>query len=234
MHDIPIGFMSESVGNQIRNFIREYDEGNNSRIWRAYMRIRVKIDVRKPLKPWKKIHRVQGEGSVIRFKYGRLSTFCYICGLLGHSDKFCDQLFTRKKEDISTEWSPKPRAQTRQINGGCGGERWLRDWEEKITHSDWNSSEVMAKSGGTSASLPYQEKGIPNQGNNMDYHLACQGQNVDVTEPNMEENELELSEDKKRRRTGFASPEYPEPEEMMIDPENNRNLPCRGEPTKNQ
>ena len=54
------------------------------------------MDVRKPLKRWKKIRKASRESSALYFKYERLSTFCYICGLLGHSDKFCDQLFIKK------------------------------------------------------------------------------------------------------------------------------------------
>ena len=64
------------------------------------MRIREEIDVRTPLKRWKKIRKAQGECKILQFWYERLSLFCYICGLLGHADKFCDQLFTRKVDEI--------------------------------------------------------------------------------------------------------------------------------------
>lgn len=57
VHDLPIGFMSKVVGNHLGNFIGEfleYDEKNNTGVWRAFMRIRVKIGVRVPLKKEKK------------------------------------------------------------------------------------------------------------------------------------------------------------------------------------
>lgn len=60
MHDLPIGYMSEIVGKQLGNFLGtfiQYDPNNNSSIWREFMRLRVRIDVKKPLKQKKKIVR---------------------------------------------------------------------------------------------------------------------------------------------------------------------------------
>lgn len=51
IHDLPAGFMSEVVGKQLGNFFGtfvEYDPSNTTSIWREYMRIRIKVDVRKP------------------------------------------------------------------------------------------------------------------------------------------------------------------------------------------
>lgn len=59
IHDLPVGFMSESVGRQLGNFIgtfKEYDLNNNSDgLWKNYMRIQVSLDVQVSLKRWKKI-----------------------------------------------------------------------------------------------------------------------------------------------------------------------------------
>ena len=63
--------MSDRVGSQIGSFLGElvvYDVGNNSGNWRQYMRVRVRLNVRKPLKQWKKIKTPQGDGAVIHFK----------------------------------------------------------------------------------------------------------------------------------------------------------------------
>lgn len=56
--DLPMGFMSEEVGKQLGIFFGEfleYDHKNNTSIWRKCMRIKVRLDVRKPLKRKKKI-----------------------------------------------------------------------------------------------------------------------------------------------------------------------------------
>lgn len=59
VYDLLVGYMSEGIGRQLGNFIGKYvyyDSNNNSSIWRNYMRIRLAIDVRVPLKRCKKIH----------------------------------------------------------------------------------------------------------------------------------------------------------------------------------
>lgn len=67
----------------------DYDAKNNSSIWREYMRVRIKLDVRKPLKRKKKINRRDGSEFVVSCKYERLGDFCFFCGLLTHTDRFC-------------------------------------------------------------------------------------------------------------------------------------------------
>lgn len=53
IYDLPVGYMTEMMGKQLGNFFGtfvHYDAKNNSILWREYMRLRIKIDVRKPLK----------------------------------------------------------------------------------------------------------------------------------------------------------------------------------------
>ncbi|MCI08776.1 DUF4283 domain protein, partial [Trifolium medium] len=88
IHNLPAGFMSHKTGKNIGNYIGEfleYDEKNDSLSWRKYMCVRVLVDVRLPLKRYKKIKKPEGESSIVYFKYERLGTFCYVCGLLGHA-----------------------------------------------------------------------------------------------------------------------------------------------------
>lgn len=64
IYDLPVGYMSENVGRQIGEFIGkfiEYDVNNSTALWRSFMRIKVAIDVRKPLKRCKKIRRQGGD-----------------------------------------------------------------------------------------------------------------------------------------------------------------------------
>ena len=51
------------------------------------------LDVLQPLKCSKKIRKPGGEVTEVTFKYEKLSTFCYICVLLGYNDDHCDKIF---------------------------------------------------------------------------------------------------------------------------------------------
>ncbi|XVF79045.1 hypothetical protein PTKIN_Ptkin14bG0188200 [Pterospermum kingtungense] len=128
--NLPVGFMKLSVRKQIGNYIGEfveYDTSNTSTFWRNFMRIRVKVDVRKPLKK-KKITCSGGANSIVTFQFEKLGNFCFICGLLGHTERFCDKFFTLRVEEIRREWDPSLRVVNRK-SLNQDGERWLRDAE---------------------------------------------------------------------------------------------------------
>lgn len=70
--DLPVGFMSSVVGTAPGNFIGsfvEYDKNNNTGIWRSFMRIRVNVDTREPLKK-KKVKKHGGEWRVVKSMKG--------------------------------------------------------------------------------------------------------------------------------------------------------------------
>lgn len=85
VHDLPVGFMLPVVGEHLGNFIGEfveYDTNNNVGIWKPFMRIKVRVHVRNPLKKERKVRKAGGEWNVVKFKYERLGIFCYLCGVL--------------------------------------------------------------------------------------------------------------------------------------------------------
>ena len=88
--------MAEMVDKQLGNFIGrflEYDLNSNTALWRQCMRIRVAVDVHVPLVRYKMIKLRSGTLHRVSFKYERLGTFCFLCGLLSHLDRFCPTLF---------------------------------------------------------------------------------------------------------------------------------------------
>ncbi|KAJ9152984.1 hypothetical protein P3X46_026481 [Hevea brasiliensis] len=57
IHDLPVGFNTEAVAQKLGNFIGKflfYDSINSFGGWKTYMRVRVLLDTRQPLKRWKK------------------------------------------------------------------------------------------------------------------------------------------------------------------------------------
>lgn len=127
-HHLPVGFMTEAVGKHLGNFIGsfvDYDPANNSCVWRAYMRIRVLVDVRQPLKKERKVRVAGAEWTVVKFRYEKLPNLCFICGCIGHTEQACEELFRRGVDDSVRGWSNELQADLRrgvaaQRVGGCG------------------------------------------------------------------------------------------------------------------
>lgn len=104
VYDLYPGFMTEriltEVGNQMGVFVCSCPS-NFKGVWREYMRIRVTLDLSKPLKRRMKLRKIGDEWFWIKFKYENVPTFYFICGLLGHEEKFCSQLFEKSESEIT-------------------------------------------------------------------------------------------------------------------------------------
>lgn len=92
IHALPVGFRSEVVVAAIGSFLGTLihtDEKNFDGSMRLYYRVRVAIDISKPLKKQMKMKRENGSWAFVDFRYERLPTFCFLCGVIGHGDKHC-------------------------------------------------------------------------------------------------------------------------------------------------
>lgn len=78
--------MSEETGKYIGCKIGNYIE-TDKRAWQSdqakFMRIRVELQINKPLRRGGYITSLDGERIWITFKYERLPTICFICGRIG-------------------------------------------------------------------------------------------------------------------------------------------------------
>ncbi|CAN1771971.1 hypothetical protein LINPERHAP1_LOCUS12058 [Linum perenne] len=92
------------------------------------MRIRVRMDIREPIKREKRLKRPSGECVLAKFRYEKLPTFCFICGRLGHIDRHCEIYFRLPDEQIVRSWDISLRATPRRMNT-LGGDRWLVEAE---------------------------------------------------------------------------------------------------------
>jgi hypothetical protein len=98
--NLPLGLMNGSTGRMIANKIGkalEVETDEDGSAVGMYMRIKVLIDVRKPLIRGVTMEEGQGEQSYwCNFIYEFLPKFCYSCGLLGHVE--CDDKVWREDE----------------------------------------------------------------------------------------------------------------------------------------
>ncbi|GAU32650.1 hypothetical protein TSUD_218990 [Trifolium subterraneum] len=103
IHDVPIGMMLKTVGKGLANYIgefAEYDKNNNTSFWRKYMRVKVRMDVRSPLKIEKKI-KLNGENR-------------------------CEVKYAMERDDGQRSWSNEIRVKVRRPCGRVGS-RWLHE-----------------------------------------------------------------------------------------------------------
>lgn len=103
------------------------------------MRIKVKVDVRKPLKKERRVRQMGGDWWMVNFKYEKLGVFCFFCGHLGHSEQKCEMLFSKEEDDGVRGWSAKLRVEPRRAAANGGG-RWLK--EERELRQNQNANPV--------------------------------------------------------------------------------------------
>lgn len=84
--------IAKAIGDHVGVFIRA-DKNSFDGSWKMFMRIRVLVDVTKPLKRRMKLKKAGGQWFWADFRYERLPNFCFICGILGHTDRFCQKHF---------------------------------------------------------------------------------------------------------------------------------------------
>ncbi|MBA0670775.1 hypothetical protein Goklo_024329, partial [Gossypium klotzschianum] len=108
VHELPPGLMSVAMAKQFGDFCGKF----------------VDLNIVAPLKRKKKV--LVGKSMVIyaRFKYEKLSLFCFICGKLGHGESYCPFRLTIDLSKIVFGWDLSLRAVDRRRSMVVS--RWLR------------------------------------------------------------------------------------------------------------
>ncbi|XP_040932053.1 uncharacterized protein [Gossypium hirsutum] len=92
VYNIPIEFMDRQLALDVGNAIgalMAIDWKDRNGAWTEFMRLKVKIDISKPLRRVVKFVSDAGEEMIGVIKYERLPDFCYLCGLIGHTTRRC-------------------------------------------------------------------------------------------------------------------------------------------------
>lgn len=118
-HNLPGNFftekIAEAIGSALGTFIR-VDKKNFEGSWKSFLRVRVLLDITKPLRRKLKMKKEGGSWFWVEFKYERLPNFCFLCGLIGHTEHFCHLLFEGANEENERPYGSWLRA--------TGGVHW--------------------------------------------------------------------------------------------------------------
>ncbi|XP_045822007.1 uncharacterized protein LOC123914889 [Trifolium pratense] len=155
IHNLPTGLMKEKVGIPLANYIGtflEYDKNNNSSFWRQFMRVRVRVDVRQPLRKDTKVKNKVGEWCTVNFKYEKLGIFCFLCGILGHTENRCEVRYSMEQDDGKREWSADLKAELKR-QGGRLTSRWLREENGGQKEHEGVEREVRSNTPAASSSM---------------------------------------------------------------------------------
>lgn len=91
--NLPVGFRNEFIARKIGNILgtfQDWDSDKNSSAWGNSLRIRVRLDISKPLRRGFML-RTNGicKDCWISIRYERLPDLCFNCGKIGHVAKDC-------------------------------------------------------------------------------------------------------------------------------------------------
>ncbi|XP_021738182.1 uncharacterized protein LOC110704671 [Chenopodium quinoa] len=107
--DVPFGRRNEAfareVGEAVGGFL-EFDE-EDPQGWDEFMRIKVMVDITKPLRRGIKVATCPSMSKWVGFKYERLGDFCYFCGRLRHLNKDClEQEKVEEERSLVFQYGP--------------------------------------------------------------------------------------------------------------------------------
>uniref|UniRef100_A0A803PI32 Reverse transcriptase domain-containing protein n=1 Tax=Cannabis sativa TaxID=3483 RepID=A0A803PI32_CANSA len=200
LHDLKSGFMMEKVVKSAGDYVGGYvksDPKNFNGLWRDYLRVRATIDVNKPLKRRMKICKENGEWIWANFKYEHLPTFCFVCGIIGHSERFCPKRFDQPIDQLSKPYGIGMKAQMRKKNYLIGAQ-WLRTGNEANGAVGEGGGARVSGAGGRNHVDLIQDGGVDHGQHIGEGQSQIKGGNVAY----LNEEDLLLIIDNKRRRMG--------------------------------
>lgn len=151
VHGLPLAKMTrahgEVIGSRIGRLVEVEAPSDGLLIHRSFLRLRVEVDVTKPLLQGFILYRRDSTGPVdeglkVYYKYEKLSEFCYDCGRIGHDKMTCK--FVSREEGLQSHYGPH-----------------LRIGPARSLHLIHRSPRNITEDGGTGSDAPVPPLNIP-------------------------------------------------------------------------
>lgn len=111
-------------------------------MWREFYKVRVRIDINVPLCRKMKLKKKGGEWVWVNFKYEHIPTFYFICGIIGHSERFCPKLFQQEGDITERLYGTWLRAAPK-LSVLNFGSKWLRQEPVMVKRSETAANSEM-------------------------------------------------------------------------------------------
>jgi hypothetical protein len=172
MTSLPLACMGPEVGTQIGSSVgtvEEVETDEEGGGWGKFLRVRIKIDLTKPLARGRMIN-LQGKRLWIPFQYERLPRFCFHCGLICHGSDGCLKSGDANPMEAGQEygtWLRVPPPHKRIVQRGSRFSAWGDDgkgdaprYPNGRKRRDWGGRSVesrMSDGVGGASAMPTEE-----------------------------------------------------------------------------
>ncbi|CAH9100014.1 unnamed protein product [Cuscuta epithymum] len=99
---------AQKIGNYLDKFVH-LDENQIDGSCSVYLRIKISLDICEPLQKGTKIQKDNREFWV-DFKYEKLPRFCFTCGIIGHTERYCPLAYGQGIKVLVKPFGPELRA----------------------------------------------------------------------------------------------------------------------------
>lgn len=102
MYDLPLGCMGKAMGERLGSLLGEVEEVDTNELgvgWGEYLRVRVKLNLMKPLLRGRKL-KVKDKTHWIAFQYEKITILCFTCGTICHGELGCPKRNSRRNQAV--------------------------------------------------------------------------------------------------------------------------------------
>ena len=114
LYNLPLDSRTEHHIRLIGSSIGEVlDVESDGILWDRSARVKIMLNIKKPLRRILKVRNSKGHVVIIEAKYERLPVFCYVCGVLGHMERDCTEVIEEGGCETK-QWGPWLKASPRR------------------------------------------------------------------------------------------------------------------------